>query len=176
MNALALRRTDIYSYGLLFWQVMCNGHMPHTRIYTDENLKIVRLFRTSESDLPLTIPRFQTLKLENDDLFHLAIKTLDHRSEKDVPFEAALAVLRLTVRLEPDRRARGMDEITAVMRVASSGQSILVTPKPLKKSSPGICLTNVCFLEDTIEARLTAFYSFLSTFSGFDHRRPVSVL
>lgn len=104
LDPLGLRRTDIYSYGLMVWRIMCNGRRPHKRT-------------TSAGDFPyvLSEDEFERVKFTGDVLLALANDSLNDRCPGDVDKEYTGSIFKETIRFNPALRVSSFGEIIALL-------------------------------------------------------------
>jgi len=125
MNALGLRRMDMYLYGLTIWRIMCNGQMPYNKLFWDFFHKNITSEPETTPPQPLSSLDFIALKKRGDTILHLAIDTLKHRPESDVDLEKVQAVLKVTLGHDPASRATSFSEIVNILNPRGSITSTL---------------------------------------------------
>lgn len=132
MDALTLRRTDIYSYGLMLWQVMSNGRKPSTLLCWDPDHSTVLLSPTPLKPGQGDYFQLNFLKHEPDDkLLKLAVDSLRGRPRSDVDFERTSKVLELTLRQKSSDRVESFEQILDVFsRGPDRSSTELVCPIP----------------------------------------------
>ncbi|KJZ70211.1 hypothetical protein HIM_10397 [Hirsutella minnesotensis 3608] len=139
LDFLSLRRRDLYSYGLLVWQIMCDGQEPwrllgwdpeHTHITVQSEENVVR---------PVNRADFNGLKSKSDSLLTLAMEMLYCWPGIAENFDRARIVLEVTVRRDPGLRTRSFSEIIAMWKGASdAARERLPEAVPLSKGDFGI--------------------------------------
>jgi len=130
MDALGLRRADMYSYGLTLWQIMCNGDCLYSKLYWDSR-------RENVNPIPATIPSnhldkkdFIGVKSRGDSLYSLAVDILRDRPRSDVNIKKVQRVLEITLRLNPAARATSFDEIANVLSSETSKDTSRYASRP----------------------------------------------
>lgn len=135
LDVVGLRRTDLYSFGLMVWKVMCNGKDPWTLLCRDGGsvIKASRQTTAGAEGTKLSKEDFKALKtLDDDTLLRLAIETLQEPSPSDVPYDEACRVLKLTLRRSPNNRATGFTKVVHAFKLnrATASLSMWVILQP----------------------------------------------
>ena len=138
MDALGLRRMDIYSYGLAFWRIMCNGEIPYSKLFWDSTHANITSERQSTEAKSLNKADFIALKQKGNTLLRLAIATTKNRPKTDIDFEKAQTVLNITLCFEPTLRATCFDEIVHTLRPYGYKASSLLYAS-IFSTSLGLC-------------------------------------
>jgi serine/threonine protein kinase len=174
LSGLNLRRTDIYSYGLLVWRIVCNGNEPFDDLPWDDDLELAKAVPTEEEGRILTKrERFVRLKSKRNWVKRLARDSLLNRHHGDVRVESIDAVMNVALEMDPSRRANDMDEIVILLsggETVSSGNVPEVAPAPLMKGEFGINSPSVGIKLMNLHKTWLTDYSFPSRFIGFEIR------
>jgi hypothetical protein len=126
LDPVGLRRTDIYSYGLIVWRIVLNGHLPYECLFWNNDLanaimsKVTIGKSETEKLKHVSCSEFQKLKQEDDTVLHLAIDSLRNRQSGDIEFKVICAIFKQSLRQNPSQRSENFDEI---LKILSRGKS-----------------------------------------------------
>ena len=124
-DPIGLRRTDMYSYGLTIWQIMCNGEYPWDHLCWDSEYHLAAKKTVGASARAISSSEFESLKSRDDVLLDSAMESLSGRLPSDVNAGKAKAVLKLSLRHDPNLRASSFDEIIRILKDEDRCQSLM---------------------------------------------------
>lgn len=154
MEPLELRRTDIYSYGMLVWRIMCNGKPPYSCIsWQGGRAQIAAHPPALGSNTAVSVGDFRQLKAAGKPLLDAALDTLRNKSSTDVPAAEAREVLTVTLQVDPTERAAAMDEIVDILCSESRQQE--PSPEVLRRGDFGISNHTVGLVVKSQNSELT---------------------
>jgi serine/threonine protein kinase len=119
VHTVALRQTDIYSYGLLVWKVMANGEDPWKQLYQRSQRSVDHEIPTDRQLVTLE-DAFVSLKLDGDLLFSFA---LDMFPLGDTYSGITRRIFEKTIRSDPHDRARSFSEIIRILSTNSASSA-----------------------------------------------------
>jgi serine/threonine protein kinase len=105
LDSEGLKKTDVYSFGLLSWRIMLNGDVPWKYLTLKEGDSIANTRAQSDpSQAHISENQFRELKLDGDSLLELAVNTISDRKNSDVDFDYAFELLSGTLKHDPIER------------------------------------------------------------------------
>jgi hypothetical protein len=111
LDFLSLRKRDLYSYGLLVWQIICDGREPWQLLSWDPELDQVTVQPEETVGRSLNRVDFGKLKQKGDSILAFAITLVKGWPGVAEVCDKAQAVLEVTVRKDPTSRAASFDKI-----------------------------------------------------------------
>ncbi|KAH7128860.1 hypothetical protein EDB81DRAFT_906536 [Dactylonectria macrodidyma] len=139
LDFLSLRRRDLYSYGLLVWQIICDGLEPWRLLTWDSNHDQIMIQPREEVGPPLQKVDISKLKQKEDTILGLAVTLIQGWSGVAEVCDKTRAVLGVTMRKDPSLRARSFDDILKIWGESKDARSErLLAPLPLTKGDFGI--------------------------------------
>ncbi|KAH6874396.1 hypothetical protein B0T10DRAFT_610682 [Thelonectria olida] len=144
LDFLSLRRRDLYSYGLLVWQIVCDGREPWRLLSWDSSHGQVTVQPDENAGWPLGKATFGKLKQKEDTLLSLAAGLVQSWPGVADLNNEAQAVLEVTVRKDPAARARSFDVILQLWGETGNARSERV-PAPVRLAKGDFGVTSPMF-------------------------------